>query len=104
MVEGQAVLKDPKDQGRILLSTWDIIHRVKCRSVDAHMNLNSTQPQLLELLNELLFDMGKACDADVHVCSQMVHSKTFTMQVPGLPVLHRQVQRHTSVHYGGASV
>ena len=40
MVEGQKVLKDLKDQGRIPLSMWDVIHSVKCRSVDAHTNLN----------------------------------------------------------------
>ena len=36
-----------------------------------------TPHALLKLLNKLLFDTGKAHDADVHMCCQMVHSKTF---------------------------
>ena len=32
----------------------------------------------LEPLNELLFNIGKACDADVRMHCQMVHGRTFT--------------------------
>ena len=72
MVDGQEVLKDPKDQGRIPLGAWDIIHGAKCRSVDARTNPNRDRPQPLEPLNEPLFDTGKARDADVRARCQMV--------------------------------
>ena len=71
------MLKDPKDQGRIPLGAWDVIHGAKCRSVDARTNPNRDRPQPLEPLNEPLFDTGKARDADVRMCCQMVHGRTF---------------------------
>ena len=102
MVEGQTVLKDLKDQGRILLGAWDIIHGAKCRSVDARTNLNRDRPQPLEPLNEPLFDTGKARDADVHTCCQMVHSKTFAECQDKLYYISRFGD--TQVHHSRAHV